>query len=85
MSTISAGTASGTALVNTGDTTGTLVSQTNNGVTALTLDASQNATFAGNVTVSGTLTGPAIFPAFTLQQIGLSVAPTMAPSGLGII
>lgn len=43
---ISAGTTSGTALNMSGDTSGTLVLQTS-GATALTIDASQNATFAG--------------------------------------
>jgi hypothetical protein len=57
MSTISAGTTSGTALVNTGDTTGALVFKTNTNTTALTLDVSGNATFPGNVTVTGPLSG----------------------------
>jgi len=49
MSTISAGTSTGTSLVNTGDTTGNLVFQTNGTSTALTLNTSQNAVFAGSV------------------------------------
>ena len=49
MSTISAGTSSGTALVSTGNTAGTLVLQTNGTTTALTLGTDQSATFAGNV------------------------------------
>lgn len=49
MSTIAAGTTSGTALVNTGDTTGQLVFQTNGTTTALTLTTAQNATFAGTI------------------------------------
>jgi len=57
MSTISAGTTSGTALVNSGDTTGALVFKTNTNTTALTLDASGNAIFPGTVTISGTLVG----------------------------
>lgn len=56
MSTISAGTATGTALVSTGDTTGALVLQTNGTTTALTLGADQSATFAGNTSVTGTAT-----------------------------
>lgn len=55
MSTISAGTTSGTALVNSGDTTGNLVFQTNGTTTALTLNTSQNATFVGTVTATGTM------------------------------
>lgn len=54
MSTISAGTTSGTALVNTGDTTGNLVLQTNGTTTALTLGTDQSATFAQKVTAVGT-------------------------------
>lgn len=41
MSTISAGTSTGTALVSTGDTTGNLVLQTNGTTTALTLNTTQ--------------------------------------------
>jgi hypothetical protein len=50
MSSISAGTTSGTALVSSGDTTGALVFQTNGTTTALTLNANQTATFVGAVT-----------------------------------
>jgi hypothetical protein len=49
MSTIAAGTTSGTALVNTGDTTGNLVFQTNGTTTALTLTTAQAANFVGVV------------------------------------
>lgn len=50
MSTIAAGTTTGTALVSTGDTAGTLVFQTNGTTTALTLGTDQNATFNGAYT-----------------------------------
>lgn len=57
MTTISAGTTSTTAYVATPDTTGALVLKTgSSNATALTLDASQNATFADALTVSGVLT-----------------------------
>lgn len=57
MTIISAGTTSTTAYVATPDTTGTLVLKTGaSNATALTLDASQNATFADALTVSGVLT-----------------------------
>lgn len=56
MSTISAGTTSGTALVSSGDTTGQLVLQTNGTTTALTLGTDQSATFTGSMSVPGTLT-----------------------------
>ena len=45
MSTISAGTTTGTALVQAGDTTGTLVLRTNGTTTALTLGTDQTAAF----------------------------------------
>jgi hypothetical protein len=50
MSSISAGTSAGTALVSTGDTTGDLVFKTGaSATTALTLSTTQTATFAGAV------------------------------------
>lgn len=58
MSSISAGVTSGTALVNSGDTTGELVLKTNGSTTAVTLDTSQKATFAGDIAVNGSLTAP---------------------------
>ncbi len=54
MSTISAGTSSGTALVSTGDTSGALVFQTNGTTTALTLGTDQSATVVGKATLIGT-------------------------------
>ncbi len=70
MTTISVGTTSTTAYVATPDTTGTLVLKTGAGnTTALTLDASQNATFAGTLSSgdfnsSGVITGStgALYP-----------------------
>ena len=56
MSIISAGTLTSNALQHTADRTGRLVFQTNGSTTALTLDSSQDATFAGGVTVTGNLT-----------------------------
>ena len=53
MSSISAGTSAGTALVSTGDVTGSLVFKTGaSATTALTLDTAQNATFSGGYTES---------------------------------
>ena len=54
MSTIAAGTTSGTALVSSGDTTGNLVFQTNGTTTALTLGTDQSATVVGKATMVGT-------------------------------
>ena len=59
MSSIAAGTSTGTALVSTGDTTGALVLQTNGTTTALTLSTSQQATFAGSI-LSPTLVTPVL-------------------------
>ena len=56
MSTIAAGTTSTTGLVQSSDTTGNLVFQTNGTTTALTLGTNQNATFAGGITVAGAAT-----------------------------
>ena len=55
-STIAAGTSAGTAIAISGDTSGALQLQTNGTTTAVTLDTSQNATFAGKVTSAGALT-----------------------------
>ena len=54
-STISAGTTTTTALSYSADTSGVLQLQTNGGTTALTLDTSQNATFAGKVASASSL------------------------------
>ena len=55
-SSIAAGTSAGTAIAISGDTSGALQLQTNGTTTAVTLDTSQNATFAGKVTSAGALT-----------------------------
>jgi hypothetical protein len=55
MSSISAGTTTGTALVSTGDTTGELVLKTNGSTTAVTIDTAQRVAF-----VAGTAALPAI-------------------------
>jgi len=56
MSSISAGTTIGTALVSEGTTDGTLVLKTNGTTTAVTIGTDQSATFAGAATVTGTAT-----------------------------
>ena len=68
-SSISAGTTSSTAFVATADTSGALVLQTNNGTTALTLDTSQNATFAGTLTTAAKGIAKASLPAGTVLQV----------------
>lgn len=57
MSTISAGTTSGTALVNTGDTTGSLILQTNGTTTAVTIGTNQVVTLAQALPVGSGGTG----------------------------
>lgn len=52
MSTISAGTSTGTALVNSGDTTGNLVFQVNGTTTAVTLDTAKSMNLSGSYTES---------------------------------
>ena len=82
-STISAGTTTTTALSYSADTSGVLQLQTNGGTTALTLDTSQNATFAGKVAsasslqlaTNGTTTAVTID---TSQNVGIG---TTSPSG----
>ena len=88
MSTIAAGTTSGTALVNTGDTTGNLVFQTNGTTTALTLNTSQNASFVGTVTavggvvVSGTSSGPADVKIYEDTDNGTNYVSLTVPASL---
>jgi hypothetical protein len=57
MSSIAAGTTSGTALVSTGDTTGTLVLQTNGTTTAVTIATNQVVTLAQPLPVASGGTG----------------------------
>lgn len=83
MSTISAGTTTTTALVQTGDTTGSLVLATGSGATtALTLDSSQNASFAKAVNLPNTFgfKNRIINGGMTIDQrnAGASVTPANA-------
>jgi hypothetical protein len=85
-STISAGTTTTTALSYSADTSGVLQLQTNGGTTALTLDTSQNATFAGKVAsasslqlaTNGTTTAVTID---TNQNVGVGVTPSAYSTG----
>ena len=61
MSTIAAGTTLTTALVQTGDTTGNLVIQTNGTTTAATFDTSQNLTVVGAATAPSVVASNGIF------------------------
>jgi hypothetical protein len=53
-STINASNGASSGLISTGDASGVLALQTNNGTTALTLGTDQSATFASKVTITGT-------------------------------
>ena len=76
MSSISAGTTSGTALVSTGDTTGNLVLRTNGTTTAVTIDTSQNVGIGGTSFGSG---------AVVIFIANATTVPTTSPSGGGLL
>jgi hypothetical protein len=61
MSTIAAGTLLTNSLVQTGDTTGNLVIQTNGNTTAATFDTSQNLTVVGAATAPSVVASNGIF------------------------
>jgi hypothetical protein len=58
---LSAGTTTSTSLNLTADTSGSLVLASNNGTTAVTIDANQNATFANTATFTGNVNAPNTF------------------------
>jgi hypothetical protein len=71
------------------DNSGSLVLQTNNGTTALTIDTSQNATFAGTLTATGKLASSSMPTGSVLQVVQglyatqvLSTSLTYADTGL---
>ena len=80
MSTISAGTASGTALVQSGDTTGQLVLQTNGSTTAVTIATNQVVTLAQPLPVGSGGTG-----ATSLSGITTGTATNLAGGSNGTI
>jgi hypothetical protein len=81
MSTISASTTSTTAYKVTADTTGTLVLQTGaTPTTALTIDASQNTTFAGTVADSTGTLRPLVSGTAVASTSGTSIDFTGIPS-----
>ena len=83
-STISAGTTTTTALSYSADTSGVLQLQTNGGTTALTLDTSQNATFAGKVASASSLqlatNGTTTAVTIDTNQNVINQAPTTPPA-----
>ena len=93
MSTISAGTTLTTALVQTGDTTGNLVIQTNGTTTAATFDTSQNLTVVGAATAPSVVASNGIFvnsqtvaTSYTIAATnnGLSAGPVTVNSGITV-
>ena len=74
MSIIAAGTSSGQALVNTGNTDGTLVLQTNGSTTAVTLGTDQVAAFAAGASFAGdtSITGELIATSLNETYVALS-------------
>jgi hypothetical protein len=79
---ISAGTTDSTSLNISGDKTGILQLASNNAVTAVTIDTSQNATFAGSVKTN-TLTSAAS-TALTLQSAGTTAVTISTAQNVGI-
>jgi hypothetical protein len=84
MSTISAGTSSGTALVTSGDTTGQLVLQTNGTTTAVTIGTNQVVTLAQPLPVASGGTGATSLTANNiLLGNGTSAVQVVAPGTAG--
>lgn len=81
MSTISAGTAPGTALVTSGDTTGQLVLQTNGTTTAVTIGTNQVVSLAQPLPVASGGTGATSLSAAGILTTGAAV--TVAQGGTG--
>jgi hypothetical protein len=81
MSTIAAGTTSGTALVNTGDTTGALVLQTNGTTTAVTIGTNQVVTLAQPLPVASGGTGATSLSGIT---VGTATSATTATTATNI-
>jgi hypothetical protein len=82
MSNIAGGTTLTTSLVQTGDTTGNLVFQTNGTTTALTLTTAQNANFANSVSAVGNVTGGNVI---TAGLVSLSSITKTGTDGVGNI
>ncbi len=60
------------------DNSGSLVLQTNNGTTALTIDTSQNATFAGTLTATGKLASSSMPTGSVLQVVSTTKTDTFS-------
>ena len=81
MSTIAAGTTSGTALVSTGDTTGALVLQTNGSTTAVTIGTNQVVTLAQPLPVASGGTGGSATPTAGGVVYGTGTAQAVTTAG----
>jgi hypothetical protein len=81
MSTISAGTTSGTALVTSGDTSGTLVLQTNGTTTAVTIATNQVVTLAQPLPVASGGTGGTATPTAGGVVYGTGTAQAVTAAG----
>ena len=78
MSSISAGTSTGTALVSTGDTTGALVFKTGaSATTAMTIGADQSVTFAGSTNI--------LINTFNIQSSAASITLTTSSAGFQVL
>jgi hypothetical protein len=62
------------------DNSGSLVLQTNSGTTALTIDTSQNATFAGTLTATGKLASSSMPTGSVLQVVSTTKSDTWSAS-----
>lgn len=81
MSSISAGTTSGTALVSSGDTSGTLVLQTNGATTAVTIGTNQVVTLAQPLPVASGGTGGSATPTAGGVVYGTGTAQAVTAAG----
>jgi len=71
-------------IVSTGDSSGVLQLQTA-GTTALTIDTSQNATFAGTLTATGKLVASSMPAGSVLQVVSTTLATTMTTSSTSYV
>ncbi len=67
------------------DNSGSLVLQTNSGTTALTIDTSQNATFAGTLTATGKLASSSMPTGSVLQVVNTIKTNTFTTSSASLV
>jgi hypothetical protein len=83
MSTISAGTTSGTALNATGDTTGSLVLQTNGTTTAMTISTAQVVSLTSSLALLGATSGSVAMTAPAVAGTQAYTLPSAYPTAAG--